>query len=86
MFNWFRNNQKELLQMVHDNETKWPWGDSDVKDTFSHDLDKLYSTDGIPDDMKQPISFLRQWLNEDRNCKPLVTNQEIWYWLNAGKK
>jgi len=35
--------------------------------------------------MKQPISFLRQWLNEDRNCKPLVTNQEIWYWLNSSR-
>jgi len=27
------------------------------------------------------IGFLRQWLNEDRNCTPMVTNEEIKFWL-----
>lgn len=27
------------------------------------------------------IGMLRQWLNEDRKCKPMVTNEEIAYWL-----
>lgn len=33
------------------------------------------------------ISYLRQWLNEDRitDCTKLVTNEEIKYWLNLGK-
>lgn len=35
----------------------------------------------VPEHMKQPISFLRQWLNEDRKCTPMVTNTEIWSWL-----
>lgn len=28
------------------------------------------------------IGMLRQWLNEDRKCEPMVTNDDIKYWLN----
>jgi len=34
--------------------------------------------------MRQPIAFLRQWLNEDRKATPMVTNEEIWHWLKGG--
>ena len=27
------------------------------------------------------IGFLRQWLNEDRKCTPMVTNEDIKRWL-----
>lgn len=27
------------------------------------------------------IGLLRQWLNEERSCSPLVTNEEIKKWL-----
>jgi len=27
------------------------------------------------------IGMLRQWLNEDRNCTPMVTNEDIKTWL-----
>jgi len=28
------------------------------------------------------VGQLRQWLNEDRHCEPMVTNEEIRFWLN----
>lgn len=27
------------------------------------------------------IGMLRQWLNEDRKCEPMITNEDIKYWL-----
>jgi hypothetical protein len=51
-----------------------------------HSLSELYDTTGIPEEMRVPISNLRQWLNEDRGCKPMVTNQDIWKWLEEGWK
>jgi len=44
-------------------------------------LEKLYSTTDIPSKFKKSIGFLRQWLNEDRHCNPLVTSKELWSWL-----
>jgi hypothetical protein len=44
-------------------------------------LKELYDTKGIPNGMKQAVSFLRQWLNEDRKCEPMVTTKELWHWL-----
>ena len=32
-------------------------------------------------DKERDISMLRQWLNEDRKCTPMVTNDEIKHWL-----
>jgi hypothetical protein len=29
------------------------------------------------------VGMLRQWLNEDRGCKPLVTNKDIMFWLTG---
>lgn len=37
--------------------------------------------DGVPSEMVQRINNLRQWLNEDRKCTPMVTNADILYWL-----
>lgn len=28
------------------------------------------------------IGMLRQWLNEDRNATPMVTDENILFWLN----
>ncbi len=28
------------------------------------------------------IGMLRQWLNEDRKCEPMVTNEDIKHWLS----
>lgn len=30
------------------------------------------------------IGFLRQWLNEDRNCEPMVSNEDLEKWLLPG--
>ena len=53
---------------------------------WSEPLKELYDTTGIPDEMKLPISNLRQWLNEDRitDTKKMVSNQELWEWLKEG--
>lgn len=32
------------------------------------------------------IGMLRQWLNEDRNTTPMVTNEDIKYWLTIKTK
>ena len=48
-----------------------------MKESFK----ELYSTEGIPEELKQPLSDLRQWLNEDRKCDPMVTTQELYIWL-----
>lgn len=45
-------------------------------------LQKHYSTEGIPPELIQSITFLRQWLNEDRKCTPMVTARDIWHWLD----
>lgn len=29
------------------------------------------------------IGMLRQWLNEDRNCTPLLSNSDILFWLTG---
>ena len=42
---------------------------------------KFYSTEGIPEEMKQALSFMRQWLNEDRKATPMVTARDLWHWL-----
>jgi len=44
-------------------------------------MKNLYDTTGIPVEFKKSIDFLRQWLNEDRHCDPLVTSKEIWSWF-----
>lgn len=44
-------------------------------------LKEFYSTDGIPEEMKQAISFMRQWLNEDRKATPMVTARDLWHWI-----
>lgn len=30
------------------------------------------------------VGMLRQWLNEDRACQPLVSNADIMFWLTGG--
>lgn len=35
--------------------------------------------------LEKNISFLRQWLNENRNCTPMVTNGDIKFWLELGE-
>lgn len=42
---------------------------------------EFYSTEGIPEEMKQALSFMRQWLNEDRKATPMVTARDLWHWL-----
>lgn len=41
----------------------------------------FYSTESIPEEMKQAIAFMRQWLNEDRKATPMVTARDLWHWL-----
>ena len=48
----------------------------DIKETK-----EFYSTEGIPEHLKQPLSFMRQWLNEDRKATPMVTARDLWHWL-----
>lgn len=45
------------------------------------EMKEFYSTDGIPEEMKQALSFMRQWLNEDRKATPMVTARDLWHWL-----
>jgi len=45
------------------------------------DMGEIYDTTGIPEEFKKSIGFLRQWLNEDRHCTPMVTSKEIWVWF-----
>lgn len=45
------------------------------------DIKAFYSTEGIPEETKQAISFMRQWLNEDRKATPLVTAKDLWHWI-----
>lgn len=33
------------------------------------------------EDWEIRVGMLRQWLNEDRGCKPMVTNDDLKYWL-----
>ena len=39
----------------------------------------------IPEQYKQPISFLRQWLNEDRitETNRMVSDENLWHWLEG---
>jgi hypothetical protein len=32
------------------------------------------------------VGMLRQWLNENRQCTPLVTNADILFWLTGDKE
>ena len=34
---------------------------------------------------KPNVGMLRQWLNEDRKCTPMVTNEDIEYWLAVAR-
>jgi phosphoenolpyruvate carboxylase len=42
---------------------------------------EFYSTESIPEEMKQALAFMRQWLNEDRKATPMVTARDLWHWL-----
>lgn len=44
-------------------------------------IEEFYSTECIPEEMKQALSFMRQWLNEDRKATPMVTARDLWHWL-----
>ena len=44
-------------------------------------MKEFYSTDSIPEEMKQALAFMRQWLNEDRKATPMVTARDLWHWL-----
>lgn len=52
----------------------------------SNEMKEFYSTESIPEEMKQALSFLRQWLNEDRKATPMVTARDLWQWLEKDYK
>lgn len=50
-------------------------------DSVVDKMKEFYSTDAIPEEMKQALAFMRQWLNEDRKATPMVTARDLWHWL-----
>jgi len=47
-----------------------------------HDYWKDMTRIAVEEEFVKNIGMLRQWLNEDRKCEPMVTNDEIKHWLN----
>lgn len=54
----------------------------EMKDWLTTTLTTLEATH--QQELEKNISFLRQWLNEDRITDPqkMVTNEDLEYWLN----
>lgn len=50
--------------------------------TSDEEIVEFFSTEGIPEEMKLALSFMRQWLNEDRKATPMVTARDLWHWLD----
>ena len=56
------------------------------QDDIKAGVDVSGEQDGLLLTTRVKIGMLRQWLNEDRKCEPMVTNDDIIYWLELNKQ